>query len=72
MAAPFNYRVVVEWSEEDEAFVARVPALPGCAAHGRTPESATREAVVAARGILESMRAHGDALRGVKISWKKC
>jgi predicted RNase H-like HicB family nuclease len=62
MTEPFNYRVVVEWSEEDDAFIARVPALPGCAAHGRTPESATREAVVAARGILESMRAHGDAL----------
>jgi predicted RNase H-like HicB family nuclease len=62
MAEPFNYRVVVEWSEEDDAFIARVPALPGCAAHGRTPESATREAVVAARGIIESMRAHGDAL----------
>jgi antitoxin HicB len=62
MAEPFNYRVVVEWSAEDDAFVARVPALPGCAAHGRTPESATREAVIAARGIIESMRAHGDAL----------
>ena len=62
MADRFDYRVVVEWSEEDEAFVARVPALSGCAAHGRTPESATREAVVAARGILESMRVHGDNL----------
>ncbi len=62
MAEPFNYRVVVEWSSEDAAFVARVPALPGCAAHGRTPESATREAVTAARGIIESMRAHGDKL----------
>ena len=62
MAQPFAYRVVVEWSDEDAAFVARVPALPGCAAHGRTPESATREAVVAARGIIESMVAHGDWL----------
>jgi len=62
MAEPFSYRVVVEWSGEDAAFVARVPALAGCAAHGRTPESATREAVVAARGILESMRAHGDPI----------
>ena len=68
MAEPFDYRVVVEWSAEDEAFVARVPALPGCAAHGRTPESATREAVLAARGILESMRAHGDALPASDIT----
>lgn len=58
MAKPFGYRVVVEWSGEDDAFVARVPALPGCAAHGSTAEQATREALVAARGIIDSMRAH--------------
>jgi len=62
MAERFEYRVVVEWSAEDEAFVARVPALPGCAAHGATPQRATREAVAAAQGILESIRAHGDSL----------
>ena len=62
MAKAFGYRVVVEWSEEDGAFIGRVPALPGCAAHGATAEAATREAVSAARGILESMRDHGDAL----------
>lgn len=60
MAEPFGYRVVVEWSDEDDAFIARVPALPGCAAHGPTPEQATREAVIAARGIIDSMRSHGD------------
>jgi predicted RNase H-like HicB family nuclease len=58
MVNPFEYRVVVEWSREDEAFVARVPALPGCAAHGRTPERATREAIIAARAMLDSMKAH--------------
>ncbi len=58
MTNPFEYRIVVEWSAEDEAFVARVPALPGCAAHGHTPERATREALVAARAMLDSMRAH--------------
>lgn len=59
---PFSYRIVVEWSDEDKAFIARVPALPGCAAHGRTADAAVREATVAARGILESLRAHGDPI----------
>jgi antitoxin HicB len=62
MRDPFGYRVVVEWSDEDASFVARVPALSGCAAHGSTAEQATREAVVAARGIIHSMHAHGDPI----------
>jgi len=44
MKEPFRYRIVVEWSEEDQAFVARGPVLPGCAAHGATAEKATHEA----------------------------
>lgn len=68
MGEPFGYRVVVEWSDEDSSFVARVPALPGCAAHGPTPERATREVVVAARGIVDSMHAHGDPIPSEDVS----
>jgi len=28
------------WGEEDRAFVAEVPELPGCAAHGNSPDKA--------------------------------
>jgi predicted RNase H-like HicB family nuclease len=56
----FRYRIVTEWSDEDGAFIARVPALEGCAAHGATPETAAKEAREAALGILESMGAHRD------------
>jgi len=28
-----KYEVIIYWSEEDEAFVAEVPELPGCMAH---------------------------------------
>jgi predicted RNase H-like HicB family nuclease len=31
-----KYEVIIYWSGEDEAFVAEVPELPGCAAHGAT------------------------------------
>jgi antitoxin HicB len=61
-AQVFRYRIVVEWSDEDEAFVARLPALPGCAAHGNTAEAATREARIAAQAMLEVMRESGDPL----------
>jgi predicted RNase H-like HicB family nuclease len=35
-----KYEVIIYWSDEDQAFVAEVPELPGCAAHGDSPDKA--------------------------------
>lgn len=35
-----KYEVIIYWSEEDEAFIAEVPELPGCAANGPTYKEA--------------------------------
>ncbi len=35
-----KYGVNLRWSDEDKAFIARVPELPGCMAHGEDLESA--------------------------------
>lgn len=40
----FKYMVNINWSEEDQAYVAEVPELPGCATHGSTYEKAVRNA----------------------------
>lgn len=43
-----RYKIVIFWSDEDQAFVADVPELPGCMAHGDSYESAlasVREAI---------------------------
>ena len=35
-----NYEIIIYWSEEDGAFVAEVPELPGCMADGKTYQEA--------------------------------
>ncbi len=35
-----KYEIIIYWSKDDEVFVAEVPELPGCAAHGDTPDAA--------------------------------
>jgi predicted RNase H-like HicB family nuclease len=59
-AEPFPYRIEVLYSTGDECYVARVPSLPGCIAHGDSPERAAAEARTAALAMIAVMRDHGD------------
>jgi len=40
----YKYEIIVYWSEEDRAFIAEVPELPGCAADGATYQEAINNA----------------------------
>jgi predicted RNase H-like HicB family nuclease len=40
-----RYSVVIQWSEEDQAYLARAPELPGCITHGDTYEEALKNAL---------------------------
>lgn len=61
----------VEWSREDRCFVARMPALPGCAAHGRTRQAAVREVWQAASGIRAVLRAAGDVRGDARVRGRR-
>jgi predicted RNase H-like HicB family nuclease len=37
-----KYEILLYWSDDDQAFIAEVPELPGCMAHGDTQESALK------------------------------
>jgi len=46
--ADLRYGVLIYWNDEDEAFLAEAPELPGCAADGATYE----EALANVQGIM--------------------
>lgn len=54
-----KYEVIIYWSEDDEAFIAEVPELPGCAADGKTPQDALGQVQVVAREWIATARELG-------------
>jgi len=54
-----DYHINVFWSEDDNAYVADIPDLRYCSAHGPAPEAALREVLVAKEAWLETAKASG-------------
>ena len=38
-----KYEIIIYWSEQDEIFVAEMPELKGCIAHGDTQDEALKQ-----------------------------
>ncbi len=57
-----KYEIILFWSDEDNAFVADVPELPGCMAHGDTQDEALANAQSAIELRLETARELGDPI----------
>lgn len=53
------YPIEVFWSDEDQAWVADVPDLPFCTAHGPTPHDAVAEVESASEAWLAAARQDG-------------
>jgi predicted RNase H-like HicB family nuclease len=54
-----RYHINVFWSDEDGCWIADVPDLRSCSAHGETSREAVDEIMVAIRGWLETARDAG-------------
>ena len=54
-----HYEIIIYWSGDDNAFVAEVPELPGCVAHGDSHESALANAIQAIELWIDSAREFG-------------
>ena len=58
-AARPTYEVIIYWSADDDAFIAEIPELPGCAADGRMPGEALARVQVVACEWVETARELG-------------
>jgi predicted RNase H-like HicB family nuclease len=55
-----KYEIIIYWSNEDQVFVAEVPELRGCMAHGDTEESALKNIKDAIQLWIDTAREFGD------------
>jgi len=54
-----TYSLILYWSDDDEAFIASVPELPGCMAHGETRAQAIEQIEIAIENWLDTAREIG-------------
>ena len=57
-----RYEIVLYWSNEDQAFIAEAPELPGCMAHGDDQETALRNIKNAMQLWIDTAREFGDPI----------
>ncbi len=57
-----RYGIISYWSNEDEVFVAEVPELPGCMAHGDTEQSALQNIEQAIQLWIDTAMEFGDPI----------
>lgn len=58
----YKYETILYWSNEDSAFIAEVPELPGCIAHGASQEEALANANEAIQLWLDTAKEFGDQI----------
>lgn len=54
-----RYEIILYWSQEDQAFIAEVPELPGCAADGATYQEALQNVEVVMQEWIETAKELG-------------
>ncbi|MFN8489811.1 MAG: type II toxin-antitoxin system HicB family antitoxin [Caldilineaceae bacterium] len=62
MEITLKYEVILYWSNDDEAFIAEVPELPGCMAHGSSQEESLANVKEAIQLWVDTAREFGDPI----------
>jgi predicted RNase H-like HicB family nuclease len=65
-----KYEIIIYWSNEDDCFIAEVPELPGCLAHGKSQNDALDNAQQAIQLWIDTAKEFGDPIpepKGAKL-----
>ncbi len=57
-----KYEIIIYWSDKDQLFIAEVPELPGCNAHGITQKEALHNIEDAIDLWLETAKEFGHSI----------
>ena len=58
----YKYQIIINWSESNQFFIAEVPELPGCMAHGDTQETALINIKEAMQLWIDTAQEFGDPI----------
>ncbi len=58
----YKYEIIIYWSKMDNLFIAEVPELPGCMAHGKTSDEALKNANEAIQLWISTAKEFGDEI----------
>ncbi len=61
-----KYEIIIYWSDEDQAYIADVPELSGCIAHGDTYDSALANIKKAMNLWIETAKEFNDPIPAPK------
>jgi len=62
----FKYETIIFWSEKDQLYIAEVPQLLGCSAHGESYESALANVQEAIQLWIDTAMEFGDVIPEAK------
>jgi len=57
-----HYSLVIQWSDDDEAFIVTLPEFDGCRTHGATYEDAVKSGRELLEALMEAYQAEGRPL----------
>lgn len=59
MKTDFKYEIIIYWSEADQAYIAEVPELAGCAADGKSYSEALKNVDIVISEWIETAKELG-------------